>query len=90
VAIKFTKDPDAVLDYQIDWAQWLTEGDVIVASTFTPEAGITVDSTAFLDTSTTVWMSGGTVGETYKVVNHITTDGGRQDDRTITFTIKEL
>jgi hypothetical protein len=74
------KDPQAVLDYEVKWTEWL-DGDTIQTSTFTVAAGLTKDSqTAGTDTAT-VWLSGGTLGETYLVVNRVVTAGGRQDDR---------
>lgn len=97
---KFTKDPEAVLDYTIDWSAWLAEGDAISAVTTTPAANaspsstsaVNVDKTSFTTNEITVWCSGGTgvVGQSADVVVHVTTSGGRQDDRTITLTIKEL
>lgn len=87
---RFTKDPDAVLDYQVNWFRWLIEGDFITAVAFDPDSGITVEDSSFTDTTTTVWLSGGTVGVTYKVVCHITTDAGREDDRTLQIAVKEL
>lgn len=89
MAIKFTKDPDAVLDYGLDWSAWLVTGDTITAATSTPEAGIVVDSTSFTTTTTTTWLSGGTAGTTYLVVVHVTTDDGREDDRTLTIVVKD-
>ncbi len=79
---EFRKDPQAILDYVIDWSDWL-DGDTITASTWTAPTGITVDSDSHTTTATTVWLSGGTLGETYSLVNHITTAAGREDDRTI-------
>lgn len=76
------KDPGAVLDYVIDWETWL-DGDTIYTSTWTATTGITVDSESETDSTTTVWLSGGTAGTTYYVTNHIATVGGREDDRTI-------
>lgn len=95
---KFTKDPEAVLDYTIDWSDWLAEGDAITAVTTTPavnvspssSAAVNVDSASFTATETTLWCSGGTAPTSYDVVAHVTTSGGRQDDRTITLTCKEL
>jgi hypothetical protein len=85
-----TKDPNAVLDYQIDWSTWL-DGDTIATSAWIVETGITVDSDTIHDTtSATLWLSGGTVGSTYECTNRITTAGGRTDDRTIKIKIKEL
>lgn len=90
MAIKFTKDPDAVLDYTLDWSAWLAAGDRITACTATAaDDGVTVNTTVFTDTETTAWIEGGTAGASSDVVFHVTTDGGREDDRTITLVIKE-
>ena len=69
------KDPDAVLDYKVDFApltngrlcaesDWLQTGETITDHTVTADAGITVDSSSITDsgTSVTVWLSGGTLG----------------------------
>lgn len=77
------KDPNARLDWTIDWTPWLLPGDIIVASTWTLDSGLTTDLSAFTDTTTTVWLTSGTAGRSYKAVNHITTSGGREDDRTL-------
>lgn len=79
----FTKDPDAVLDYRIDWATWLGV-DTISTSTWTVPAGITKFTDSKTTTTTTIWLSGGTAGETYSVKDHIVTAGGREDERTLT------
>jgi hypothetical protein len=84
----FLKDPNAVLDYVNDWSDWLGT-DTIVTSTWTAPTGITVDSNAKTDTSTTVWLSGGTTGITYSVVNRIVTAAGRTEDRTLMFWVME-
>ncbi len=84
----FTKDPNAVLDYIVDWTAYLGD-DTITTSTWIVPAGITKNS----DTSTTktakVWLEGGTAGERYAVTNRITTAGGRTDDRTIRISCNE-
>jgi len=79
---RFIKDPEAVLDYEIDWSLWLS-GDTITESSWTVESGLTKGSDFYTDTTTTVWLSGGTVMTTYLAVNHIVTAAGREDDRTI-------
>jgi hypothetical protein len=97
---KFTKDPNAVLDYATDWAgltngsgltNWLEEDEIITAATVTAETGLTVNSSGIAAGGTKVvaWLSSGTVGETYKVVYHITTSLGRQDDRTIVIEVAQ-
>lgn len=85
---KFKKDPQAVLDYVIDWSAWLEE-DTISASEWSAPDGITVVTDSFTDTTATVWLSGGAVGESYDVTNGISTDGGRDDDRTITILVQQ-
>lgn len=78
----FVKDPEAVLDYAVDWSKWLREGETIAASSVTATSGITVDSDTHTDTLVTVWLSGGELGVRYEVTNRITTSQGRSDDRT--------
>lgn len=85
---RFVKDPDAVLDYQINWLAWL-DGDSISASVWEVPTGITADSDSSTASTATVWLSSGTAGESYLVVNRITTDGGRTDDRSITISVAE-
>ncbi len=82
MAQTFRKDSDAVLDYEIDYAAWLGD-DTIATSTWDVPTGLIKDSDTNTTTTTTIWLSGGTVGEIYRVTNHIVTAGGREDDRTI-------
>lgn len=84
----YTKDPDAVLDYELDWSEWL-DTDTIASSSWTADTGITIDSDTNTTTTATVWVSGGTVGERYEVTNHIVTTAGREDDRSIKIKCKE-
>lgn len=84
----FSKDPEAVLDYTIDWSDWLGT-DTISAVSWTVEAGITKDSEGNTTTSATIWLSGGTAGTSYEVTCHITTAGGREDDRTLRIDVEE-
>lgn len=84
----FIKDPDAVIDYQVDWWAWLDE-DTISSSSWIVPAGITKDSDSYTDKAATIWLSGGTAGQSYELTNRITTAGGRTDDRTITITVKQ-
>lgn len=78
----FRKDPDAVLDYTVDWGAWL-DGDTIATSDWVVPDGITEDAATNTTTSATIWLSGGTEGAAYRIVNRIVTAAGRTDDRTI-------
>jgi hypothetical protein len=80
------KDPNELLDYQIDWLPRLVD-DTIATSAWTIPAGLTNASETFTNQTTTVWLSGGTIGETYSILNRITTAGGRTMDQTVNLTI---
>ncbi len=88
MATSFIHDPDAVLDYEIDWSAWLGT-DTISSSTWTVPSGLTEDSSTNTTTTATIWLSGGTEGTRYEVVNHIVTAGGREEDRTIQIVVRE-
>ena len=83
VVATWSKDPDAVLDYILDWSRWLALDEEITGLTVVADPGITVDSSSFTTAITTVWLSGGTDGSNYRITYRITTDQGRADDRTI-------
>jgi hypothetical protein len=83
----FVKDPDATLDYKVDWTLWL-DGDYITTSTWDVPAGLTEEAKVNDTTSATVWLSGGTFGQRYEVINRIITNAGRTDDRTIIIRIR--
>ena len=85
-----TKDPQAVLDYSWDWAAWLAAvSDTISSISIAADTGLSVASSAFVGGVVTAWLSGGTAGTTYRVVCHITTAGGRQDERSVFIKVVE-
>jgi hypothetical protein len=75
------KDPDEVKDFGLVWADLLLTDTIDGSSWIVPD-GITKDSDVFTDDSTTIWLSGGTDGETYRLTNRVTTAGGRTYDET--------
>ena len=81
------KDPDEVLDYQIDWTDRLA-GDTIASSAWTVPSGLTKESDSNTTTTTTVWLSSGTLAEDYEVLNRITTTGGRTMDQTVKLRVR--
>ena len=82
----FKKDPQAVLDYQIDWSDWLGSDTIDVSTWIVPE-GLALETDSNTTTTATVWLSGGTARRNYNVTNEIVTAGGRTDDRTITIKV---
>lgn len=92
------KDPDEILDYYVDWTRRLyseseleqsdagetvVPADTISTSTFTLPAGITANSSSNTTTVSQLWLSGGSIGQTYAILNEIVTAGGRRMDQTI-------
>lgn len=83
------KDPDAKLDYGFDWSDWLASGEILSVSVWVVASGLTEVSTHRADTSTLIWLSGGTVGKTYRVSNMVTTSDDRIDERSFEVIIEE-
>lgn len=73
------KRPADVLDYDIEFEDWLTDDDTIttVASDVSPAGGLVVDSVQIVGTSIKVWVSGGVLNTTYDVSITVSTQGGR-------------
>lgn len=91
----FEKDPDARLDYLIQWSAWLASGDSIASVTWSVTSGdgaLLVCSGSYAPsvsgTTSTVWLEGGTVGVDYAVRARITTTLGRIDDRTLIIRVR--
>lgn len=76
------KDPAADEPQGFDWSVWLAEfgpGVVLNSSTWTvsgPDAVLTTHDPAIVsgNTRTQVYLAAGTLGQTYTVVNHVTTN----------------
>lgn len=93
MAAYYFKDPDAVLDYAVEWSSWLQDGETISTSTWDVPAGLTegdgsngAAASSATDTKATVWLMGGTANTQYTVTNRVVTSAGRTDDRS--FTVK--
>jgi len=78
--MKFTKDPGSTLDYTVDWTTWLGT-DTIASVVWTVPTDLTQTNATNTTLLATVWLSGGTVGATYKIVCQITTAAGRIEER---------
>jgi len=81
------KDPDEILDYQVDWILRLGT-DTISTSTWTVPTGITKTTDTKTNTATTIWLSGGTIGVSYELTNRVVTAGGRTMDQSVKLKIK--
>lgn len=79
------KDPEAILDYQFDWRQWMQPDEVIVGNPVVTAEGLNLNPnghfTLVINNVVTFWLSGGISGGEYPVSCLITTNQGRTDER---------
>lgn len=73
----------AILDGTIEPGRWLEDGDTISASEWVTPYGLVAENPALDGATTTVWLSGGVLGQVHRVTNRITTAAGRIDDRSM-------
>lgn len=83
------KDPDETVDYELNWAPELRDADTIASSTWIIPTGIAKDSDTHGDSTVTIWLSDGTMGTAYDLINRITTAGGRTEDQSVTVVMRE-
>lgn len=86
----YYKDSADKLDYEWDWATWLTEGETITTHTVTAPEGITLDSSTAADNKVTAWLSGGTTNKDYNIACRIDTNQGRTVERSLRIVVGEL
>ena len=73
------KTPQGVLDYPVRFASWLSGGETIsTANAFVTgnDSVLVVDTVNIIDTGQTaeVWLSGGTIGQSYTVEVEVVTN----------------
>lgn len=81
------KDPNAALDYSIDWSKWLAKIDDEIQSmdvVLEEDTELEVESQSFDGGVTTAMISGGSsIASLQAVTFRIVTVGGRTEDRTV-------
>ncbi len=89
----FLKDPDAVLDYRLEWADTLAEGGAIVASEWAVEpvetGGVGIVAQALDGGVAVVTLVGGLRGHVYRARNRVTFADGIIDERSILVRVEE-
>ena len=83
------KDPDAVLDYSVDWGAEYLGGDQLATSEWSVEpvetGGVSVEACEFDATTSTV-KAGGRI---YRLVNQVVLGSGRIDTRSIVLRVEK-
>lgn len=81
----FTKSPSALLDYGVDWGDWLeADADTITAASWTaisPSGGLVESSSSFNTTTATIWLNSGCANVDYRFYNRIITACARNETR---------
>jgi len=81
------KDPQAALDYAVDWGSEYLSGDTIAVSAWevspAEEGGVTVLASTFDTLVATVTAGGGVAGHVYRLTNNVVLESGRVDRRSI-------
>ena len=87
----FRKQPVEVLDYDIDYSEWLTEGDNVESAIVeVAPNGLVVESVFINDPRVKVWLSGGTDSVQYKVTVTATTAEGRVKQEEFKIRVKDV
>jgi hypothetical protein len=86
----FSQFDTEVLDYENDYSGELPTGDVITASSWTADDGLTLSNPQFTASTAKVWVSGGVAGFVYRVANSVSTAGGRVMVKKLFITIKAV
>src|ERR1700757_1289609 len=68
---RFSQFVTEVLDYEVDYSNELAATDVISASVWSGDAGLTLSNESFTASTSTVRVSGGAAGYVYRVTNTV-------------------
>lgn len=87
------KDPDALLDYAVDWGAEYLAGDALAASSWTvsPDepGGVSIAGQGFDLLIATAQVAGGEAGKVYRLSNKVITVSGRQDSRSVVLRVEK-
>lgn len=88
------KDPNEVLDYELDWAKpddpRLLTGESLATSVWSVvEGDVMIDSSNFTAQGlSTVWLSGGSDSTKCILLNRVTTSAGRTYDKSVVLRVR--
>jgi len=89
----YLKDPSSSVDYSIDWRAWLADTEAIMSTTWSIDpSGVSapvLGAVSEADTTRSIFVSGGTLGQRYRLTCRIQTDASRTVDRSLTIRIAE-
>lgn len=84
------KRPDDLLDYDVTFERWLSDGDTITdATALADPIGVTIDRVEIFGDIVKVWISGGETGASHKINVTATTTQGRVKEVTFNLRVTE-
>lgn len=87
---KFIKQPNEILDYDVDYSDWFTNrSDTPASITVEVEPGITLVGSSLTGSVAKVALSGGVDGNTYTITVRMTTDSGMVKEADFQVKVKE-
>ena len=90
----YLKDPQARIDYAIDWGAAYLDGQMIAASDWRVESGRGRRDRDRRDRASTcrrtaATLTGGVPGHVYRIGNRVTLSDGRSDERSLTVRVED-
>ena len=89
----YLKDPQSLIDYEMDWGGGYLDGQTIVASAWTvapvESGGLAVESDSFDLVRSAARIAGGVPGHVYSVANRVTLSDGTIDERSISLRVEQ-
>lgn len=87
----FAKDPSSRVDYSFDWSSWLLPDEAVSSAGWSaePAIGITLDSPVDAGSVRGIHVTGGEAGHRYRLSCCITTDAGREAERSVVIRVME-
>ncbi len=82
------KDPDEIRDYGVNWSPDLGTKTIAGSTWSVVEGTVVIDVISNTTTTTTVRLSGGTLGETCSLLNRVTLSNGERLDQTCKLKIR--
>jgi hypothetical protein len=87
---EFIQDPDARLDYKIDWTAWLGADTIAVSLWMLDTANLTIYDESNDTVKAVVWLTDGVNGSSCLVTNRITTAAERINDQSFIVRVRDL
>ena len=86
------KDPDATLDYAVDWGAEYASGDSLIESEWdvspVDDGGVAIVESAVAGLETRVKAAGGVAGRIYRLRNQVLLASGLRDSRSISLRVE--